>query len=90
MEGQKTRQQLESKKSAVPARKNKIIIKEIHRDGWLSRGRWMAKLAARLLASCYGSSLGSNLDISQKYKGGDKSKGLAHKTNIEQIMEKLK
>jgi hypothetical protein len=44
-------------------------------DGWLRRemggfgGRWV---------TCYGSSLGSNLDIIQKYKMGDKGKEVAN------------
>ncbi len=35
-------------------------------------GRWVAKSVA--LLACYGSSLGSNPDIAQKYKMGDISK----------------
>jgi hypothetical protein len=46
-------------------------------------GRWVAKLP-----TCYGSSLGSNSDISQIYKMGDITKGmantLAHQNNIQQ------
>ncbi len=38
-------------------------------------GRWVAKLVA---PACYGSSLGSNPHISQKYKMGDISKGVAN------------
>ncbi len=53
--------------------------------GWLSRqmggyvGRWVAK-SGRLVANrkMGGSSLGSNPDISQKYKVGDKSEGVAN------------
>jgi hypothetical protein len=42
---------------------------------WLS---WLGRLVAKLVApSCYGSSLGSNSDISQKYKLGDISKRAA-------------
>ncbi len=50
-------------------------------DGWLWRemggfgGRWVAVSSA---PACYGSSLGSDPDIIQKYKIGDKSKGLAN------------
>ncbi len=32
--------------------------------------------------ACQGSSLGSKPDISQKYKMGDKNKGVATKTNV--------
>ncbi len=40
-------------------------------DGWLSwRDGWQVGSAP----ACFGSSLGSNLDISQKYKIGDISK----------------
>jgi hypothetical protein len=39
-------------------------------------GRWVAKLEAQ--PACYGSSLGSNPDISQKYKMGVKSNGVAN------------
>jgi hypothetical protein len=44
---------------------------------WLTKsGRWVAKLLPQ--PACYGSSsLGSNQDISQKYKMGDISKGVA-------------
>ena len=38
-------------------------------------GRWVAKLVA---PACYSDSLGSNPDISQKYKMGDISKGVAN------------
>jgi hypothetical protein len=44
-------------------------------DEWLSRE--MGGKVGRAPA-CYGSSLGSNLDISQKYKMGDMSKGVAN------------
>jgi hypothetical protein len=43
-------------------------------DGWLGR-EWVAKLVARLLATA---ALGLNLDISEKYKMGDISKGAAN------------
>jgi hypothetical protein len=51
-------------------------------DGWLSSGRWVAKLREMggLVGSasvCYGSPLGSNPEISQKYKMGGMSKGMA-------------
>jgi hypothetical protein len=46
-------------------------------DGWLS---WYSTSA------CYGSSLGSNLDIFQKYKMGDISEGVAKK---KQILKKI-
>ncbi len=55
-------------------------------DGWLSRevvaklGRWVAKMVSA--PACYGSSLGSNPDIPQKYKMGDISKGVARPKNI--------
>jgi hypothetical protein len=39
-------------------------------DGWLSMGDG--------LLSCYGSSLGSNPDISQKYNMADTSTGVAN------------
>jgi hypothetical protein len=38
-------------------------------------GRWVAKLVA---PSCYGSSLRSNPDISQKYNIGDIGQGVAN------------
>jgi hypothetical protein len=45
---------------------------------WVAKlGKWVAKLVAHLHA-CYGSYLGSNPDISQKYKMGDISKGVAN------------
>ncbi len=45
---------------------------------WVAKllGRWVAKFVAHLVA--IGSSLGSNSDISQKYKMGDLSKGVAN------------
>ncbi len=45
---------------------------------WVAKsGRWVAKLVAQ--PACYGSnSPGSNPDISQKYKMGDISKGVAN------------
>jgi hypothetical protein len=47
-------------------------------DGWLSwYGRWVAKLVYSAPPR-YGSSLGLNPDISQKYKMGDMSKGVAY------------
>jgi hypothetical protein len=42
-----------------------LFANSIHGDGWLSYGD-----------ACYGSTLGSNPDISQKYKMGDISKGV--------------
>jgi hypothetical protein len=55
--------------------------KNIQGDGWLRKvtksGRWVAKWVAQ--PACYGSSsLGSNQDISQKYKMVDISKGVAN------------
>ncbi len=44
--------------------------------GIIYLGRWVAKLVAHLLA--YGSSLGSNPDISQKYKMGNISREVAN------------
>jgi hypothetical protein len=44
-------------------------------------GKWVAKfreLVAGLLANCYGSFMGSNPDISKKYKMGELSKGVAN------------
>ncbi len=49
---------------------------QIAQDGWLSLGRWVTKLVASATA-CYGSSLSSNPDISQKYKVRDISNGVA-------------
>jgi hypothetical protein len=50
-------------------------------DGWLS-GRWVAKREMGgyfdSAPACYGIYLGSNPDISQKYKMGDISKGIAN------------
>ncbi len=48
-------------------------------DGWLSR-----EMGA---PACYGSSLGSNHDISQKYKMGDKSKEWPKKYPKKYILE---
>ncbi len=55
-------------------------------DGWLSRemsakkGRWVAKFVAHLF--CYSRSLGSNPDISQKYKMDDISNITLARQNI--------
>ncbi len=53
-------------------------------NGWLS---WY-----RSARACYGSSLGSNPDISQKYKmgDGDISKGVANTLKPEKNIQKLK
>ncbi len=50
---------------------------------WVAKlGRWVAKLGRRLAMlvapACYGTFLGSNPDISQKYKMGDISKRAAN------------
>ncbi len=51
------------------------------RGRWVAKlGRWVAKLVAHAPA-CYGSSLGSNPDISKKYKIVDISKGMANIKN---------
>jgi hypothetical protein len=56
-------------------------------DGWFCREmggyiwRWVVKyplLDYLSYTACYGSSLGSNPDISQKYKIGDINKGVAN------------
>jgi hypothetical protein len=48
---------------------------EVHVDGWLSYGDgWLSWLRACL----HGSSLGSNPDISLKYKMGDINNGVAN------------
>ncbi len=41
-------------------------------------GRWMVKLVLGIVPACYDSSLGSNPDMSQKFKMGDISKGEAN------------
>ncbi len=41
-------------------------------------GRWVAKLGRWVAPVCYGSSMGSNPDIFQKYKMGDISEGVAN------------
>jgi hypothetical protein len=53
----------------------------------------MARLAGRRVAKCsapayYGSSLGSNPDVSQKYKMGDISEGVAN-TRLKNKQKKL-
>jgi hypothetical protein len=44
-------------------------------DGWLRKGRWVAKLVARLLDTAV---LWVRPDISQKFKEGDINKGEAN------------
>ncbi len=50
-------------------------------------GRWVAVLVARLLS--YDSSLGSNADISQKYKIFDISKGVANTLKLDKKRKKI-
>jgi hypothetical protein len=49
----------------------------MQRDGWLRTRREMGGYVGGQ-PTCFGSSLGSNPDISQKYKMGDISKGVAN------------
>jgi hypothetical protein len=55
---------------------------------FLVDGRWVAKFIARLLASAFGSSLGSNPDISQKYKMGHKQWSGYHNLAFQKIYKK--
>ncbi len=65
----------------------RYVYREI--DGWLSIGRWVAKSGtwvAKLVApACFAftAALGSNPDISQKYKMGDISKGVPTLSNTQ-------
>jgi hypothetical protein len=45
---------------------------------WVTLGRLVVKLKVGSAPACYGSSLDSKPDISQKYKMGDISKGVAN------------
>ncbi len=62
------------------------------REGVAKIGRWMAKLVA-CVPACYGSSLGSNQDISQKYKMGDinkrKAKAVLPAKNVNKTFQRL-
>jgi hypothetical protein len=59
-------------------------------DGWLTKGdEWLRREMGGSAPACYGSALGSNPDISQKYKMGDKSKGVANTLTSQKIYKKV-